>query len=81
MNNQAYTSTAKMWWQKNSGRLGSELNWDTFCEIWMASINSEDQKTENVHTETSDERLKKELKMFLTHTGRSIDEKADTRTN
>jgi hypothetical protein len=37
----AYTSSAKTWWQKHSDRLGSELDWNTFCEVWMAALNEE----------------------------------------
>jgi len=33
-NNASYTSNAKTWWQQNSDRLGSDLNWDTFSEVW-----------------------------------------------
>lgn len=42
---EAYTSNAKTWWQKNSDRLGSDLDWDTFCEIWMAALSSDDVST------------------------------------
>lgn len=40
-NNAAYTSVAKDWWQKHSDELGDKMNWDTFCTVWMASINNE----------------------------------------
>ena len=40
-NNQAYTSAAKTWWQQHSDELGSEMTWDSFCEVWMAALNSE----------------------------------------
>jgi len=32
----AYSSESKNWWQQNSERIGGELNWDVFNEIWMA---------------------------------------------
>ena len=32
----AYSSASKNWWQQNSERIGGELNWDVFNEIWMA---------------------------------------------
>ena len=38
----ACRSNAKTWWQQNSDRLGSDLNWDTFSEVWMAALNSND---------------------------------------
>lgn len=45
--NLAYTSSAKTWWQQNSDRLGSDLTWDAFCEIWLAALNNEELLDEN----------------------------------
>jgi len=35
-----YTYEAKNWWENNSDNL--KVDWDTFCTIWMASLNSKD---------------------------------------
>ena len=39
----AYTSEAKDWWQKHSDELGAVMDWDSFCTVWMAALNNENQ--------------------------------------